>query len=96
MSKEEILGVLEQVREEIMKKYKLERIGLFGSFIKGEQKEGSDIDVLVEFKEDADLFDFLGVTLFLEERLNQKVDVVSKAALREELKQSILKEVAYL
>lgn len=61
ISKEEILRVLRQVREEVMKKYKVERIGLFGLFIKGEQKENSDIDILVEFKEDADLFDFFGL-----------------------------------
>lgn len=96
MSKEEILRLLEQVREEIMKKYKVKRLGLFGSFIKGEQKKGSDIDILVEFEENADLFDFLGLALFLEEKLNQKVDVVPERALREELKKSILKEVAYL
>ncbi|MEA3369519.1 MAG: nucleotidyltransferase family protein [Candidatus Ratteibacteria bacterium] len=96
MSKEEILRLLEQVREEIMKKYKVKRLGLFGSFIKGEQKKGSDIDILVEFEENADLFDFLGLALFLEEKLNQKVDVVPERALREELKKSILKEAAYL
>ncbi len=96
MSKDEILRILEQLKGEVIKKYKVERIGLFGSIIKGEQREGSDIDILVKFKEGADLFDLLGLSLFLEEKLNQKVDVVPEAALREELKQSILKEVAYL
>lgn len=95
-SKQEILRVLEQIREEIMRRYKVERVGLFGSFIKGEQKEGSDIDILVGFKEGADLFDFLGLALFLEGKLNQKVDVVSEAALREELRMPILREVAYV
>ena len=96
LSKEEILKILEQLKEEIVDKYKIERIGLFGSFIKGEQKENSDIDILAEFGEEADLFDFLGLSLFLEERLKQKVDVVSKASLREELREMVLKEVAYL
>ncbi len=96
MSKEKILRILKQLKEEIVDKYKIERIGLFGSFIKGDQKENSDIDILVEFREEADLFDFLGLGLFLEERLKQKVDVVSKAALREELREAVLREVAYL
>lgn len=96
LSKEEILRTLEQLKEEIVDKYKIEEIGLFGSFIKGEQKENSDIDILVEFRENADLFDFLGLGLFLEERFKQKVDVVSKASLREELRETVLKEVAYL
>lgn len=96
LTKEEILKILERLKQEIMKKYKAKRIGLFGSIMKAEQKESSDIDILVEFKEDADLFDLLGLNLFLEERLNQKVDVVPQSALREELKKSILREVAYL
>ena len=96
LSKEEILKILEQLKEEMVDKYKIERIGLFGSFIKGDQKENSDIDILVEFGKEADLFDFLGLSLFLEEALKQKVDVVSKASLREELRESVLKEVAYL
>ena len=96
ISKEEILKMLEQQREEIMEKYKVKRIGLFGSFIKGEQKKESDIDILVGFKEDADLFHLLGLSLFLEEKLNQKVDIVPEAALREELKEDILRGVAYL
>ena len=96
LSKEEILRMLEQLREEIMEKYRVKRIGLFGSFIKGEQKEESDIDILVRFKEDADLFDLSGLSLFLEGKLNQRVDIVPEAALREELKEDILREVAYL
>ena len=96
MSKEEILRMLGQLKEEIKGRYKVERIGLFGSFVKEAQKKGSDIDILAEFKEDADLFDLLGLALFLEGKLNQKVDVVSEDALRKELKKSIMKEVAYL
>lgn len=96
MLKEEILEVLEQVREETMRRYKVKKIGLFGSFIKEKQKQNSDIDILVEFKEDADLFDLSGLALFLEGKLNQKVDIVPESALREELRESVLKEVAYL
>lgn len=95
-SKRKILKILEQLKEEIMRRYKVKKIGLFGSFIKGEQKKDSDVDVLVTFEESADLFDLLGLNLFLEEKLNQKVDVVPEAALRDELRQSILKEVAYI
>lgn len=96
MLKEEILEALAQVRVEITRRYKVKKIGLFGSFIKEEQKQNSDIDILVEFREDADLFDFSGLALFLEGKLNQKVDIVPEAALRKELRKSVLKEVAYL
>lgn len=66
---------------------------MFGSFVRGEQSDQSDIDVLVEFEEGADLFDLMGLTLYLEEELQRKVDVVSKRALREELRGSVLREV---
>lgn len=94
-NKDEILKTLEGLREELRKKYKVKAIGVFGSVIREEQKETSDIDVLVDFEDDADLFDLTGLALFLEEKLNQKVDVVSKRALREEIKEGILKEVTY-
>ena len=95
-TKEEILSALQELRDELRVKYKVKEIGLFGSFLRGEQREGSDIDVVVEFAEDADLFDLVGVSLYLEEKLSRKVDVVTKGAMRQELKMSILKEVSFV
>jgi predicted nucleotidyltransferase len=94
--KEEILKIIREVREDLREQYKVKEIGVFGSVVRAEQKESSDIDVLVEFEDGADLFDLVGLGFFLEEKLNQKIDVVPKRALREELKEGILKEVAYL
>ena len=71
-------------------------IGVFGSVVRGEQTDTSDLDVLVDFEEGADLLDLVGLGLFLEEKLNQKVDVVSKRALREEIKDVILREAVPL
>lgn len=96
VSKNEILKKLEKVKEEIKAKYKVKTLGLFGSFVRGEQKEESDIDILVEFEENADLFDLVGLAIFLEDKLKQKVDLVTKTALKEELEEYILKEVAYV
>lgn len=78
---------------EIKKEYKAEVIGLFGSYTRGEQKEGSDIDILVRFSEGATLLDFVGLANFLEEKLKIKVDIVSERAVRPELKEQILSEV---
>jgi predicted nucleotidyltransferase len=94
-SRGEILKILDEVKEET-KKYKVERMGLFGSSVRGDQKPASDIDVLVRFREDADLFDLVGLAQFLEEKLGQKVDVVPETALRHELRESVLKQVAYV
>ncbi len=91
-SKEEILNIIKALHGDI-KKYKVREIGLFGSFVRGDQKLTSDVDVLVDFEDNADLFDLVGLGLFLEEKLGQKVDVVPRRALRKELRDSVLKEV---
>lgn len=94
-NKEEILRNLKMLKEEIKIKYRVKSIGIFGSYINNEQTDDSDIDFLVEFEENADLFHYIGLSLFLEERFSKKVDVVSKPALKEELRKNILQEVIY-
>lgn len=88
----EILNILRNVKAEVRQRYKAEIKEVFGSYVRGEEGAGSDIDMLVEFDKRADLFDFVGLGLFLEEKLNRKVDIVPKGALREELRESVLKE----
>ena len=66
---------------------------LFRSVSRGEQEDDSDIDIMVDFEEGADLFDLTGLTLFLEEKFQQKVDIVPRKALREEIKESVLKDL---
>ena len=63
---------------------------LFGSLARGEQGLVSDIDLLVEFDEGADLLDLIGLANYLEDQLNHKVDVVSKRSLRKELRAAVL------
>ena len=94
-NKEEILSLLKNLKSEIKTKYRVKNLGLFGSYVKKELQEASDIDILVDFEEDADLFHLIGLSLFLEENFNVKVDVVSKSALKEELRDNILQEVIY-
>ncbi len=93
MNKTKILKILADLKGEIRQKYKAQIKGIFGSYARGEQKDTSDIDILVDFDEDADLFDFTGLALFLEEKLNLHVDVIPEKSLRKEIKRSVLKEV---
>ena len=93
---EEIKAVLKEHREEVRQKYKARIKGIFGSYVRGDQKAGSDIDVLVEFDEGANLLDFTGLSLFLEEKLKCRVDVVPEDAIRKELRPAILREAAYI
>ena len=88
----QIKKILSRYKEDLKKEFKVKEISIFGSVVRGEQKKRSDIDILVDFEEGADLFDLVGLSLYLEKKLGQKVDVVPKRALRKEIKSSVLKQ----
>ena len=89
---EDILKKLRALKPTIVQRYKARKIELFGSYTRQEQDENSDIDILVDFEDDADLFDLIGLEQFLEEELGRNVDVVPKRALRSEIRDAVLKE----
>lgn len=89
-SLEEIKKILRNLKEDIKRNYKAEIVGIFGSFVRGEQKEGSDIDILVKFDEDATLFDFMRLSIFLEEKLGVNVDIVPQDTIRKEIKEIVM------
>lgn len=93
---EKIKGILKDLKREIRNKYKAELLGIFGSFARGEQTSESDLDVLVLFDTDATLFDFVGLAIFLEEKLGIKVDIVPQDTLRKEIKEKVLSDVVPL
>jgi uncharacterized protein len=93
MIKEEILQKLKTLKPELQARYKVREIGLFGSIIRGEQKETSDIDILVEFEQPIGFFKFLELEEYLSSQLSRKVDLVSKKALKPRIGSAILKEV---
>lgn len=78
------------------REFKVKNIGIFGSFVRGEQKKGSDLDILVEFREKIGFFKFLELEEFLEKLLNLKVDLVSRKALKPRIGQYILNEIIML
>lgn len=93
MSSKAILRTLRALKPTLETRYKVKKIGVFGSLVRNELKKASDIDILAEFQEGADLFDLVALALFLEEKLGRKVDVVSQNALRVELRTAVLQEV---
>jgi len=94
---DEIKEILNLSKEKIRNQFKAEIIGIFGSYVRGEQKRGSDLDVLVKFYEGATLFEFIDLANFLEKKLGiKKVDIVPYDTIREEIKEKILKETVYL
>jgi predicted nucleotidyltransferase len=92
----EINYILKEHKEEILQKYRAKVKGVFGSYVRAEENKESDIDALVEFEDNANLIDFVGLSLFLEEKLKCRVDVVPEDAIRKEIKPSILREAVYI
>ena len=90
---QETRETLEKHREELKEKYKVREIGMFGSYVRGEQKDASDVDILVEFGEPVGFFKFLELEEYLEGLLGARVDLVSKKALKPRTGSHILKEV---
>lgn len=93
---EYIKEVLAKHREELHKLHKVTKIGIFGSYVRGDQKHHSDIDILVELDEPVSLLKLVGLENFLTDILGMKADVVPKKDIRPELKEIILNEVIYL
>ena len=95
-TKTDILDTLREKKGEVERRYHVKRMGLFGSYSRGDQRAGSDIDILVDFYDTADLFDLAGLKNFLEEVFQARVDVIPSRALREELKPAVLADVKYV
>lgn len=86
--------LIQERKDEIKEKFKAEVVEIFGSYARGEEKEGSDIDVLVKFGEGTSLFDFTGLEFYLEDLFGVPVDVVSERGLNPIIKADILKGTA--
>jgi hypothetical protein len=87
---------LELLKPEVEEKFKVKSMGLFGSYVKGEQKDTSDLDILVDFYEPISLFRFVELEDFLSQQLGVKVDLVMRDALKPRIKDSILNEAIYV
>jgi len=92
----QIKKILKERKKELEEKFKVREIGVFGSYVKGEEKKRSDVDILVEFKEPIGLFEFLELEEYLSKLIGLKVDLVSKKALKPTIGEYILKEVVYI
>ena len=104
LTEKEIMRALREHRD-ILEKYKVKRIGLFGSYVRGEQKKKSDVDLVVEFDLSAfghnfeGLFDvFIDLSSYLEKLFGKKVDILTPVSIEsirikevaEEIKRSVI------
>ena len=89
---------LRQIQPFLQQTYKVDQVGIFGSYVRGEQTANSDLDILVEFTPNTrfGLVTFCELENYLSEALNLKVDLVMKAGLKPHIGDRILSEVVYL
>jgi len=92
----EIVEVLKSEKPLLEKKYHIKELGIFGSYVRGEQTEKSDVDVLVSFTENPNLFEFFDLRDNIGKVLKTKVDLVTKDSLKPNIGKHILSEVMYL
>ena len=96
MEKEKIINIVAEHKQELKDKFGVEKIGLFGSYARGEEKDDSDIDFVVELSK-PDLFCLIGVKFFLQDILNSKVDIVRyREKMNEFLRKRILSDAIYV
>ena len=90
MGREEQLKNIKKIIVRILKKYRIKKAGLFGSYSRGDFGKNSDIDILIQPSSDMSLLDVSGLKIELEEALHNKVDIVTYKYLSPYLKKSIL------
>ena len=92
----EFARILREQLPDLRNRYGVESLGIFGSYLRSEQREDSDLDVLVEFNRATDLLEFVALKHHLSELLGLEVDLVMKRALRPRIGKRILAEVTQI
>lgn len=95
LSKIDIETKLRKMKPELAAKFNVSSIGYFGSFATGQQNENSDLDLLVEFSKPIG-WKFFTLEHFLEQSFGIPIDLVTKNALKENIKEPILNQVQYI
>jgi uncharacterized protein len=95
LSCDEILDLLRSLQSDLTVRYKVRRIGVFGSCARREVRPDSDVDILVDFKDGADLFDLVELSDYLEEKIGRHVDLATPRALRPEIRDNVYRDVVY-
>ena len=93
MSLDEIKRILKDYKSVLEEKYNVYSLGIFGSYVKNEQADDSDVDILVDFTAPISLFEFIDMEEELSKLLHIKVDLVSRKALKPYIGERILSEV---
>jgi len=93
---DDIMTQLRALQPDLRRRYPIRSMGVFGSYVRGEQREDSDVDVLVELGDDMDLIAYAGLQIELSDALGLAVDLVEREALRPRFAPLVLSEVVPL
>jgi uncharacterized protein len=91
----QIANELEKLKPFLMKRFHVSSLGLFGSYVRNEQTDKSDIDIIVGFSQPVGI-EFIDLADFLEDNLHAKVDLVSINGIKEKYFQAIKPEIMYV
>jgi len=94
-TKDNILAKLKELKPILYQNYSVKEIGLFGSFSEDDFSEDSDIDILVELERPIG-WRYFSLELYLEQVFKRKIDLVTKNALKDQIKENILNQVIYI
>jgi predicted nucleotidyltransferase len=89
---EKVIIKLREILPVIQTRYKVRNLEIFGSYVRNEQRKGSDIDILLDLDGTIDLFTYMELEDFISEKLGIKVDLIMKDTLKPRIKDGILKE----
>ena len=92
MKRQQALEILSRLKPELVKRFGVTRLALFGSTVRNQARVGSDVDILVSFDSPATSQKYFGVQFLLEDKMGLSVDLVTEKAMRSELRPYVEKE----
>lgn len=92
----EVRQILTEQKTHLCKTYHITQLGIFGSYVRGEQTQDSDVDVLIDYEQAPTLFELVNLRDYLRDLMGLNVDVVTKNGLKPRIRDQVLSEVIYL
>jgi uncharacterized protein len=96
MERNEVIDKLKEIKPILEKEYFVTEIGVFGSYVRGEQTSNSDVDILIDHSRGLTFFKLIDLENFISSVLNTKVDIAFKKYLKPQIGKKILSEVIYV
>lgn len=93
---EQVSKILKKNADFLQDFYNVKKIGVFGSVLRGDYKNASDIDVLIELKKPISMFKFIELEDYLSKILKKKVDLATKAAIKPAIREEVFKDTVYV